>query len=175
LKERIERIEGGRFWKRGKRAGGMGKTTIFYLPSLTIQNGVDREADRRRGGRRRPGARRRPGSGAKRRGARGQPVPLLTLGWGALERRINGRRWGCSRWWSGRHWWWRWRAREGGGIGRGGAGCHGEPRKAFYRRGKVGSGRYFELRGAPMADNGGSGKIPVWTPAGGILGRLGVV
>jgi hypothetical protein len=22
----------------GKRAGGMGKTTIFYLPSLTIQN-----------------------------------------------------------------------------------------------------------------------------------------
>jgi hypothetical protein len=27
----------------------MGKTTIFYLPSLTIQNRVDREADRWRG------------------------------------------------------------------------------------------------------------------------------
>jgi hypothetical protein len=34
---------------------------------------------------------------------------------------------------------------------------------------------YFELRGAPMAGNGGSGKIPAWTPAGGILGRLAVV
>jgi hypothetical protein len=40
----------------------------------------------------------------------------------------------------------------------------------------IGAGRsvwrgYFELRGAPMAGNGGSGKIPAWTPAGGILGR----
>jgi hypothetical protein len=38
----------------------------------------------------------------------------------------------------------------------------------------IGAGRlvrrgYFELRGAPMAGNGGSGKIPAWTPAGGIL------
>jgi hypothetical protein len=32
LKERKERIEGGRFWRSGKRAGGMGKTTIFFLP-----------------------------------------------------------------------------------------------------------------------------------------------
>jgi hypothetical protein len=34
---------------------------------------------------------------------------------------------------------------------------------------------YFELREAPMAGNGGSGKIPAWTPAGGILGRLAAV
>jgi hypothetical protein len=26
-----------------------------------------------------------------------------------------------------------------------------------------------------MADNGGSGKIPAWTPVGGILGRFGAV
>jgi hypothetical protein len=44
----------------------------------------------------------------------------------------------------------------------------------------IGAGRsvwrgYFELRGAPMAGNGGSGKIPAWTPASGILGRLDVV
>jgi hypothetical protein len=85
--------------------------------------------------RRRPGARRRLGTGAKRRGARGQPIPLLTLVWGALEDRIDGRWGGCSRWWPGRHRWWRWRAREGVGIGRGGAGCHGEPVRVFYRRG----------------------------------------
>jgi hypothetical protein len=71
----------------------MGKSTIFFLPSLMIQNrgAEDREVDRwRREGRRRSGARRRSGSGAKRRGGRGQPIPLLTLGWGALERRIDG-------------------------------------------------------------------------------------
>jgi hypothetical protein len=44
----------------------------------------------------------------------------------------------------------------------------------------IGAGRsvrrgYFELRGAPMAGNGGSRKIPVWTPASGILGRLAAV
>jgi hypothetical protein len=43
LKERKERIEGGRFWRSGKRAGGMGKTTIFFLPSLTIQNREEQE------------------------------------------------------------------------------------------------------------------------------------
>jgi hypothetical protein len=40
----------------------------------------------------------------------------------------------------------------------------------------IGAGRsvwrgYFELRGASMAGNGGSEKIPAWTPASGILGR----
>jgi hypothetical protein len=88
---------------------------------------------------------------------------------------------------------WRGGSTAGGGVARGGGraalvvtmegsgrrgnwswrcGCHGEPRRAFYRRGKVGSGRYFELRGALMAGNGGSGKIPAWTPADGILGRF---
>jgi hypothetical protein len=44
----------------------------------------------------------------------------------------------------------------------------------------IGAGRsvwrgYFELRGAPMAGNGGSGKIQAWTPASGILGRSAAV
>jgi hypothetical protein len=46
----------------------------------------------------------------------------------------------------GRRWWWRWRARGGGGIGRGGAGQGGEPVRPFYRRGKVGSVKIFELQ-----------------------------
>jgi hypothetical protein len=71
----------------------MGKTTIFFLPPSRYRTEEDREADRARGkGRRRPGARRRPGSGAKRRGGRGQPILLLTLSWGAPERRIDGGR-----------------------------------------------------------------------------------
>jgi hypothetical protein len=44
----------------------------------------------------------------------------------------------------------------------------------IYRRGRGGLMRYFEL-GAPMSDNGGSGKIPAWTPAGGIRGLFGAV
>jgi hypothetical protein len=48
-------------------------------------------ADRWRGeGRRRPGARRRPGSGAKRRGGRGQLIPLLTLVGDGVWKEING-------------------------------------------------------------------------------------
>jgi hypothetical protein len=75
-------------WKKGR---GMGKTTIFFLPSLRIQNRGDREAGRWRGeGRRRPGARRRAGSGAKRRGGRGQLIPLLTLVEDGLWREIDG-------------------------------------------------------------------------------------
>jgi hypothetical protein len=75
-------------WKKGR---GYGQNNHLLPPSLTTQNAGDREADRgRREGRRRPGARRRPGSGAKRRGGRGQPIPLLTSGWGAPERRIDG-------------------------------------------------------------------------------------
>jgi hypothetical protein len=46
----------------------------------------------------------------------------------------------------GRRWWWRWIARGGGGIGRGGAGRGGEPVRPFYRRGKVGSVKIFELQ-----------------------------
>jgi hypothetical protein len=50
LKKGEREIEGGSVWKSGKGAGGMGKTTIFFLPSLTVQNRGDREADRWRGG-----------------------------------------------------------------------------------------------------------------------------
>jgi hypothetical protein len=91
LKERKERIEGGQFWRSGKRAGGMGKTTIFFLPSLTIQNREEQSGRPVEGeGRRRPGARRWPGSGAKRRGGRGQLIPLLTLVGDGLWREIDG-------------------------------------------------------------------------------------
>jgi hypothetical protein len=91
LKEKSEGIEGGRFWISGKRARGYGQNNHLLPPSLTTQNAGDRKADRGRGkGRRRPGARRRSGSGAKQRGGRGQPIPLLNLGWGAPERRIDG-------------------------------------------------------------------------------------
>jgi hypothetical protein len=41
-------------------------------------------------GRWRPGARRQPGSGAKRRGGRGQLIPLLTLVGDGLWREIDG-------------------------------------------------------------------------------------
>jgi hypothetical protein len=123
-------------------------------------------------GRRRPGARRRPGSGAKRRGGRGQPIPLLTSGWGAPERRIDGggRRpvmvvGGGSAWGLGR---------QGGlvGVVRGEVGSRSGP---FIGAGRSVRRGYFELRGAPMAGNGGSEKIPAWTPASGILGRLAAV
>jgi hypothetical protein len=76
--------------------------------------------------------------------------------------------------------------RSGTGGGDGGLGKEGE--LVVEVRGEVGSrsgpfigaGRsvqrgYLELRRAPMAGNGDSGKIPAWTPASGILGRLAAV
>jgi hypothetical protein len=72
-------------------AGGMGKTTIYFLPSLTIQNRQDSMAGLWRGkGRRRPRPWGRPGCGAKRRGGRGQLIPLLTLVGDGLWREIDG-------------------------------------------------------------------------------------
>jgi hypothetical protein len=69
----------------------MGKTTIFNLPSLTIQNAGDRMAGRWRGkGRRRPRPWGRPGSGAKRRGGLGKLIPLLTLVGDGLWREMDG-------------------------------------------------------------------------------------
>jgi hypothetical protein len=81
----------------------------------------------------------------------------------------------------------RWAAAGNGGWGGGARGlrkqgesaCGGARRgealpAPIYRRGRGGSRRYFELR-APIAGNGGSGKIPAWTQAGGIRGRFGAV
>jgi hypothetical protein len=147
LKERSERIEGGSVLERGKRAGGMGKTTIFYLPSLTIQNrgAEDREADRCKG-----------------RGA-GDLVHSDGREVGQDEEEVEGNSFRSSPWSGtdcggrstaagglqprrhGRRWCWRWRAREGGGIARGGAGRGGEPGRAFYRCGKAVRVRIFEL------------------------------
>jgi hypothetical protein len=64
--------------------------------------------------------------------------------------------------------------RQGGlvGVVRGEVGSRSGP---FIGAGRSVRRGYFELRGAPMAGNGGSGKIPAWTPASGILGRLAAV
>jgi hypothetical protein len=69
----------------------MGKTTIFFLPPSRYRGAEDREANRwREEGRRRPRPRGRPGSGEKRRGGRGQLIPLLTLVGDGLWREIDG-------------------------------------------------------------------------------------
>jgi hypothetical protein len=91
LKEKSERIEGGRFWQRGKRAGGYGRNNHLLPPSPTIKNAGDRMAGRWRGeGRRRPRPWGRPRSGAKRRGGRGQLISLLTFVGDGLWREIDG-------------------------------------------------------------------------------------
>jgi hypothetical protein len=80
------------------------------------------------------------------------------------------------------------RGGDRGGTGGGDGGLGGEGEMVVEARGAtesragpfISAGRsvrrgYFELRGAPMAGNGGSGKIPAWTPTGGILDRFGAV
>jgi hypothetical protein len=75
-------------WKKGR---GYGQNNHLLPPSLTIQNARDRMAGRWRGfGRRRPRPWGRPGRGAKRRGGRGQLIPLLTLVGDGLWREIDG-------------------------------------------------------------------------------------
>jgi hypothetical protein len=69
----------------------MGKTTTFFLPPSRYRGAEDSMAGRWRGeGRRRPGPWGRSGSGAKRRGGRGQLIPLLTLVGDGLWREIDG-------------------------------------------------------------------------------------
>jgi hypothetical protein len=64
--------------------------------------------------------------------------------------------------------------RQGGlvGVVRGEVGSRSDP---FIGAGRSVRRGYFELRGAPMAGNEGSEKIPAWTPASGILGRFAAV
>jgi hypothetical protein len=69
----------------------MGKTTIFFLSHSRYRGAEDREVGRWRGeGRWRLGPWGWPGSGAKRRGGRGQLIPLLTLVGDGLWREIDG-------------------------------------------------------------------------------------
>jgi hypothetical protein len=147
LKERERGKEGGRFWRSGKRAGGMGKTTIFFLPPSRYRIEETGRPSPWKGG--------------------GAPVTWCTATagkWGQTKRRsrathsaphlgrgrtVEGDRWRravCNPERHERHWWWRWGARGGGGIGRGGAGQGGEPVRPFYRREKVGSVKIFELQ-----------------------------
>jgi hypothetical protein len=73
----------------GKRKGGRG--FLAKWPSSSSLSNQNREGERGGRGGGRPGGRgRRPGSGSKRRGGRGEPIPLLTSGWGAPERQIDG-------------------------------------------------------------------------------------
>ena len=168
----MREIEGGRFWISGKRAGGFGQKALLLPPSLTTQNaeagrptveggrgagdlvhGDGRELGRNEEEDEGNRFRFLPRAGVLRRGG-------STAGNGAVR---GG-------------------DRSGTGGGDGGLGKEGE--LVVEVRGEVGSrsgpfigaGRsvwrgYFELRGASMAVNGGSGKIPAWTPASGILGR----
>jgi hypothetical protein len=74
-----------------EKGRGYGQNNHLLPPSLTIQNARDRMAGRWRGfGRQRPRPWGRPGSGAKRRGGRGQLIPLLTLVGDGLWREIDG-------------------------------------------------------------------------------------
>jgi hypothetical protein len=129
-----------------KGQGDMGKTTIFFLPSLTIQNGTDREVDPvEEGGA--PATRCAATAGkwgeTKRRSRATDSTPYLGLG---CSGEADRRRWAvCNPERHGRRWWWRWRARRGGGIGHRGAGRGGEPVRPLYRRKKVGSVKIFEL------------------------------
>jgi hypothetical protein len=107
----------------------MGKTTIFYLPSLTIQNrgAGDREADRWRGeGRRRPGARRRPGSGRNEEELEGNrfcSLPWLGTDCGGRSTAGGGAARGGGR----------------GGTGGGNGGLGKEGKMIMEVRGEVGS------------------------------------
>jgi hypothetical protein len=122
---------------KGKRAGGKGKTPFFFLPSLPIRN---------RGGPGRPrpvaddGA---PGVGGdwgkgKTEGESRGSQPRAHLGPGLLVEAAPRCRAaaGNGGWGSGV-----WRLGEAGRLGWGGARRGWEPRRAFYRRGEVGSGK----------------------------------
>jgi hypothetical protein len=131
-------------WKKGR---GYGQNNHLLPPSLTIQR------RRRRGGRpwKGGGAPATQAMGVagkwgktKRRSRASHSAPHLGRG-----RTVDGdRRWRavCNPERHGRHWWWRWRARGGGRIGRGGAGRGGEPVRPFYRRGKAVWAKIFELQ-----------------------------
>jgi hypothetical protein len=118
-----------------------------HLLPPSLQNRGDREADRwKRGGAPATQAMGTTGMWGKteRRSRATHSAPHLGRG-----RTVEGdrrRRAICNPERHGRRWWWRWRARGGGGIGRGGAGRGGEPVRPFYRCGKVGSVKIFELQ-----------------------------
>jgi hypothetical protein len=74
-----ERKSGRALGRKENRGGGYGEGGL--LPPLNrTERGVDREAGRWRGkGCRRPRPWGQSGGGAKQKGGRGQPIPLLTL------------------------------------------------------------------------------------------------
>jgi hypothetical protein len=131
-------------WKKGR---GYGQNNHLLSPSLTIQR-RKRQGGRPVEGRGAPATRAMGAAGkwgkTKRRSRATHSTPHLGRG-----RTVDGDRWRqavCNPERHGRRWWWQWRARGGGGIGHGGAGRGGEPVRPFYRRGKVGSVKIFELQ-----------------------------
>jgi hypothetical protein len=142
LKERSERIEGGRFWRSGKRAKQPSSSSLPHDIECKRQNGRLVE------GVRAPATQAMGAAGkwgkTKRRSRATNSAPYLGLG--CSREADRWRRAVCNPERHGRHWWWRWRARGGGGIGRGGAGRGGEPVRPFYRREKVVRAKIFELQ-----------------------------
>jgi hypothetical protein len=132
----------------------MGKTTIFFLPPSRYR--TERQGGRPWKGEGAPATQAMGAVGkwgkTKRRSRATHSAPHLGRG-----RTVEGdrRRWAvCNLERHGRRWWWRWRARGGGEIGRGGAGRGGEPVRPFYRRGKAVQAKIFEhqeLRWPSMA------------------------
>jgi hypothetical protein len=132
--------------EKWKRAGGMGKTTIFFLPpsryrteeTVWLAGGGGRGAvDPGHGGGREVGQNEEEVEGNSFRSS-----PWSGTDCGGRSTAAGGLQPGTARAAlvvamesSG-----------GGGIGRGGAGRGGEPVRPFYRRGKVGSVKIFELQ-----------------------------
>jgi hypothetical protein len=172
----VREIEGGWFWISGKRAGGFGQKALLLPPSPATQNAGDRrptvEGGRGAGDLVHDDGRELGRNEEEVEGNRFRFLPRV----GVLRR-------GGSTAGSGAV-----RGGDRSGTGGGDGGLRKEGELVVEVRGEVGSrsgpfigaGRsvrrgYFELRGAPMVGNGGWGKIPAWTPASGILGRLAAV
>jgi hypothetical protein len=137
--------------EKGERAGGMGKTPFFFLPSLPIQNRGGRGGLHPAVGAGSPGVGGGRGKGENGGGTEGISTPCspwtgIACGGGSTAS-------------GGGPLWWLVVGVLGGLGGRevrlGGARRGGEPRRPFYRRGEVSSGEDFfeleELRWPAMA------------------------
>ena len=81
----------GLFKEKEKTEGARGKIApFFFLPSPPSTETEEGKEGGGAPGRRRSGARERPGSRGKRRGGRGGPIPLPTLGGGGARRAAHG-------------------------------------------------------------------------------------
>jgi hypothetical protein len=136
---------------------------FFFLPSFPIQNRGGPGRPRPTAGDGAPGVGGGRGKGKTEGESRGSQ-PRAHLGPGLLVEAAPRRR--AAAGYGGR----------GGGAWRLGEGSEAVVEVRGAQGFFIGAGR--SVRGAQgffMAGNGGSGKIPVWTPAGGICGRFDAV